>query len=259
MRAFLANYLLGRQGDGPVSLEELVRITRSDVSARGIEEAAKIDLSECGAEQVNAARHTYLESLAKLDVASVIKTHMPNVSAQDIDLVPPTLTKCAIYVVRNPLDVVSSFADQLGMSLEEAVEMMGSLEARLSGVESQIQSFLGNWSLHVRSWFATEGFPVQVLRYEDMLDDPAKAFRSVLDLLGIRFDAAQMAHAIDMSSFDQLKALEERDGFIERSKKQERFFRQGKKGMGSETLPTAIKDKLVADHCSVMKVLKYLD
>jgi len=95
------------------------------------------------------------------------------------------------------------------------------------------------------------------IRYEDMLSDPQRIFRLVLDHIGIRFDQAQLDHAIEMSSFGKLSALEERDGFIERSRKQERFFRKGENRGGAD-LPEQIRARIIADHGAVMRHMKYL-
>lgn len=258
IRAFLANYLVGKPGEGPVELDELVRITRSDVAAQRITAASGVDVASAQPAQIYAARGVYLDRLAGMDTPSFLKTHMPNARLDQVDLIPRALTRAAIYVVRNPLDILPSLADQLGMTADEAATMMDSREARISGPESQIDAFVGNWSMHVRSWFASDGFPVQVLRYEDMLDDPETAFRDVLDLLGIEVDAAQLAHAIEMASFKNLSALEERKGFIEKSKHQDRFFREGRKGAGAHSLPDSVQERLLAAHGAVMKNLKYL-
>lgn len=257
VRAFLANYLRGKPGDGPVPLDELVRITRSDVAAQRIGAAAAVDLATLSPQDVYAARHVYLQRMAAEPAASFVKTHMPNANVGDTPMIPANLTRCAIYVVRNPFDILPSIADQLGMSLDQAAEMMESNEARIAGPESQIQAFVGNWSMHVRSWFGTQGFPVQAVRYEDMLERPHDVFRDVLDLLGIHLDEAQLAHAVEMSSFKSLSALEQRDGFIERSKNQDRFFRRGQKG-GGDALPQALKDRLLEQHGAVMKAMKYV-
>jgi len=155
LRACLANYLKGQPGGDTVQLDYLVRLTRSDISAAKIADASGTDPSGSELPRVYAARQIYLEKLAAMDADSFIKTHMPNAQMGDVEMIPSALTKCAIYVVRNPLDILPSFSDQLGMTLDEAVVMMGSEEARLAGVESQIQTFLGNWSMHVRAWFAT--------------------------------------------------------------------------------------------------------
>ena len=63
VRAFLANYLLGKPGEGPVHLDELVRITRSDVTANDIAAAANINLKQANSRQIFAAIRTVLDQV----------------------------------------------------------------------------------------------------------------------------------------------------------------------------------------------------
>ena len=115
-----------------------------------------------------------------------------------------------------------------------------------------VAQLLGSWSAHVESWVGERAFPVIVLRYEDMLADPAAAFAPVVEAMGAPVDAAVMAAAVSHASFESLAAQEAASGFEERGASQERFFRAGRAGVWQDALPEAAAARIRADHGEVM-------
>ncbi len=73
---------------------------------------------------------------------------------------------------------------------------------------------LGSWGDHVTSWLSTrqgsEGF--LLLRYEDMLANPAAEMGKVADLLGIDPAPERLARAAELSSADRMRRLEKDQG-----------------------------------------------
>lgn len=258
MRAFLANYLLDRGDGGAVPLLELVKVTAKDANVEGIGQFAERPLVELPPREVYLARQRYLESLAALPTPTLVKTHLPMGAMFDVPFIPGELTRCAIHIVRNPLDLVISYADHMGQSLEEAAEAIASHRTVLGFSDERIPQFLGNWSLHVRSWMEAEGFPLLRLRYEDILDDPVGSFTRALELIGAPVEQSRLERAVAASRFDKLRAQEAAEGFIERQDGQERFFRKGTKGHWRDELPPALAERIVAEHGEVMRALGYL-
>ncbi|HET7929778.1 MAG TPA: sulfotransferase domain-containing protein [Rhodanobacteraceae bacterium] len=62
-----------------------------------------------------------------------------------------------------------------------------------------------------------------VLRYEDLLDKPAKHFAKVAKLFGLGQDKARIERAIAHAKFQTLSALERTHGFVEAVDDRTRF------------------------------------
>jgi hypothetical protein len=116
----------------------------------------------------------------------------------------------------------------------------------------------GGWSQNVRSWTAEPSPVVLVLRYEDMLADPMPAFASVAAHLRLGATPAQIGEAVELSAFKRLQSEETRSGFVERSEKARRFFREGRAGQWREALTPAQVDRVCAEHGDQMRRFGYL-
>jgi hypothetical protein len=68
----------------------------------------------------------------------------------------------------------------------------------------------------------------------------------------------ELADAIDRSSFERLREQEEKEGFRERPKKAERFFREGRTGQWKEVLTPAQIQRIVDAHGEQMQRFGYL-
>ena len=258
MRAFLANYLISRPPGTTLPLAELQNMTMSDAGAIAIGKFTERDHLELSAHDLFATRLRYLEEIASRLTPTFVKTHMPNATMFEVPILPPELSRCAVYIVRNPLDVVISYSHHMTVDLEKAAEALAKPGNILGGNDKQIRQLVGNWSLHVRSWRSVDAVPVLQLRYEDMIDDPERCFTRVIESIGAPLDKARLHDAIEATSFDKLQAKEAAEGFNERAKKQERFFRAGKKNQWQDILPQPIIDKVISDHGEVMRELGYL-
>jgi hypothetical protein len=99
---------------------------------------------------------------------------------------------------------------------------------------------------------------IYVMRYEDMVAEPTDTFGGLVRHLLIDATPGQVAEAIDRSSFEKLRAQEERDGFRERPEPADRFFREGRVGQWREILTPTQVDHIVRDHGSEMARFGYL-
>jgi hypothetical protein len=90
------------------------------------------------------------------------------------------------------------------------------------------------------------------MRYEDMLAEPQMA-RHLL----FKPSDGELADAIKRSSFEQLREQEEKDGFRERPKKAERFFREGRTGQWKDALTPAQIKRIVDAHGEQMARFGY--
>jgi|TARA_R100001530_G_scaffold16274_2_gene14330 hypothetical protein len=127
----------------------------------------------------------------------------------------------AIYIVRDPVDVVPSCANFFGVSIKRMADEV----AR-------------DWSRHVASWWPHTEL---VLKYENMPNN----FRVLTKTLHVPNDFESVMAAISHSNFAVLKKDEQKNGFVEASEKGGAFFRRGSSGQGREVMTDAQVAKIV--------------
>ncbi len=256
LRAFLANYFI--DSPGPVSINEMQKISFGDSSAPAYADLAGTDPKRLTAPQVAALRQRHLERVAGNGQVNFVKTHNANSRVAGLPLIPAKLTLAAVYILRDPRDMVISYADHFGLDLEGAARAIASPRNMVPSNARTVMQFLGDWSGHVRGWTRARDFRVLTLRYEDMLADPEAEFAKVLRLVNAPFDRAVLSRASRFASFGALAAQEAATGFREKGASQERFFRRGTAGHWREVLPPAIAARIAADHGAQMKRHGYL-
>lgn len=127
----------------------------------------------------------------------------------------------AIYVYRNPLDVMAS---NIGYAMRWVSDALSSAERRqqiLNLTEEFIahRGFLGwrnmemgSWDENVESWIgAALPFPVLTIRYEDARRKTEEFVEQLCNFLGIARTADERAEAIRNCSIDAMSAMEERE------------------------------------------------
>ena len=246
LRAFLHNYL--RDRGEPYDINRLQDFSLIECDARWYRGLDPRPVVELGKEEVAALRSKAPAAMTRASPDSVfVKTHNALIEDRGHLLIDPALTAGAIYVVRNPLDVVLSYGAHFGVSLDDAIAAMTHEGTQsIANQENHVYEVFGSWDQNVRSWTAQASPAVLVLRYEDMQAAPEAAFGRVAGFLGLHSDADRLDRAIRHSSFDMLRQQEERRGFRERSLKSPRFFREGRVGQWRERLTQAQIDALVA-------------
>ncbi len=170
--------------------------------------------------------------------------------------------KKVIYIVRDPRDVavshyfwaikIRSFNDQL--PIRDFVPYW---------IEGNVWERVGNWGDHVTSWMSTRadrsGF--LLLRYEDLIADPARELAKVAHFLGIDPTPEQLARAIDLSTADRMRKLEEKQGkkWVQtRYHRQDLpFVRQGSSGGWKSVLPPQSVAQIEAAWARVMISVGY--
>lgn len=176
-------------------------------------------------------------------------------------LFPPAVTLGAIYIVRDPRDMVASLANHNSAEIDSSVAGLGD-PARVIArtgrrLANQLPQHLLSWSGHVASWLDTPVTPL-LLRYEDMLAQPLTALRRVVDRLGWQVDDDVLAHAVEATRFEVLRDEEQRHGFRGRPHKAERFFRRGQAGGWRDELSADQAARIQAEHGEIMRRLGYV-
>lgn len=257
LRAFLANYLTkARQ---PVPINRLGQYAYTDAHVWPYERLSGKSAAALTEQEIDTLRPRVHEMLASGGKhVALVKTHSMLGMVGGTPTITPAVTFGAIYVVRNPLDVVASYADHYGHSLEAAVEGMAADQAWIAANATLVRQHTSSWSGHVRSWLEAEGLHRHVVRYEDMTAKPEQTFAGILKFMRTPVDKDLLTRAIRFSSFRELARQEAGEPFIERSARGSRFFREGRAGGWREVLPPALVEAVVDRHRDVMARFHYL-
>jgi len=257
-RIFLSNYFANE--DKPLSVNDVDKFGFGDSASVMYRKIAGGPVDVHNKRQVLGWRDPLLKAIAGNGATiNFVKTHNANCSAFGVHMIPAELTRSAIYILRNPCDVVLSFARHFGTTHEGAVEVMARDDHVTDSNENQVTQFLGSWSGHVASWAAETRFPVLIVRYEDMLSNPERSFAAILRHMGAPVDESRLEKAVRFSSFDEVSRQEEEGGFKETSELSERFFVSGKAGTWQSELAPDLAKKIRKQHHKIMKKHGYLE
>ena len=258
MRAFLANLIL--DAPAPLPLKRIGEVCPSEPAEiwfRPLTEGRVADLS---AGEVAALRVKAQERAVSLNKNVVpMKTHSYLGEDCGHPIFSMKVTYGAIYILRDPRDVLLSAADHFGKTSDEMIDMMAdplALCIPMPGII--VHELQSSWSNHVESWTKWNHPGILTVRYEDLLADPLDQFGRVARHFGISSDAARIRKAVEFSSFKQLQKMEAEQGFVERSIHSEKFFRAGRSGGWQDKLTPDQVKRIESDHAEQMKRFGYL-
>jgi hypothetical protein len=191
--------------------------------------------------EIASARPRVQAAIARqLNRPVYIKTHNANALDHGFPIINMGASAGAIYIVRNPLDVVISFAAFSGTSIDH------------------VRVVTGSWSENVGSWTARPHPAILVVRYEDLMSEPLKHFGAVARHLLMTPNEDQLAKAVELTGFERLREKESKAGFVERPETTSQFFRAGRSGQWRDTLSDAQVERMVAAHAPLMRRFGYL-
>jgi len=256
LRVFLANYIYN--SEKPVPINQIHRVGIGDSNSKAYRLVTKEVLDPTNPMQGARIRPAVLQAIVnnKADI-NLVKTHCDNAIAYGVKLIPPELTRSAVYIMRNPLDMIVSYASHYGNTIDEAIEGIGRKDNSLLGGGETVYQYLGTWSNHVIGWSKARKFPVLMLRYEDMLKDPYEVFDRVVHHIGLPIDRDRLERSVRFSDFKLLQEQEKKTSFVENSDNQELFFRSGKSEQWKTELTSDQIAQIVQDHGRVMKKYGY--
>lgn len=257
VRAFLHNLL--HNAKTPIDIDSIHEFCRGDTDAHWYAQLTDKPYDQLSKQEQAALRPKVHALLTRTSPDSVfVKTHHFLGEDCGVPLISMQYTAGAIYILRNPLDVVLSVMHHYGMTVDRAIAFMADDNAHAGGGGGHVLQVLTSWSNHVRSWTQGENPGLLVLRYEDMLDNPQKAFGRVTRFLGLNPPRDRLKRAIKFSSFKVLRGQEDRHGFRERSDKASRFFRKGTSGQWKTALTPEQVARMVDDQREQMQRFGYV-
>ena len=171
-----------------------------------------------------------------------LKTHSALVKLGNNNFTNKKNTLAAIYIVRDPRNVLDSMSRHFQISYDEALKTMldqhnFTYDFKKKNDFSDYQ-FTSSWEKNYQSWKNNKLFPVKFLRYEDLSNKTFTIFKEVIEFINKNsfikkgFNRQKALNAVSSTSFDKLKNLEKESGFIEsivsrKEKKLIPFFQLG--------------------------------
>ena len=195
-----------------------------------------------------------------------LKNHNALVNINQNQFTNEILSLASIYVVRDPRDVVVSYAYYKNISYEESIKHICSKDLKYI-IQKNINNFpsieiLGSWKFNYISWRdGIPNMPKIIIKYEDLLKDCYATFYKVLNFLSkirpFKINEDQLKFSISASSFKELKNIEKKVGFYE-NESPNNFFRSGKSNNWSNELTNSQIKYIEKEFNSEMKLLGYL-
>lgn len=168
----------------------------------------------------------------------------------------------AIVIVRDPRDVVPSFANHSHSNLDAAIDFLNDAAGAFCGKghqqSNQLRQQLRGWSGHTESWLTQRDIPVHLVRYEDMKADTAGTLRRALAFAEREASDADIDRAVRFADFSELKRQETEIGFREAPPRISKgFFRRGEAGAWRDELTAEQVARIEAAHAPMMQRLGY--
>jgi hypothetical protein len=167
-----------------------------------------------------------------------LKTHSSLSKINNVNFTDFNNSLGAIYIVRDPRNVVTSFAHHYGLSIEQSTNIMIDEKKWLSKTDITYKTFLGSWNINYNSWKQFKN-NLLLIKYEDLVSKKKttllKIFKFIKNLTNNSFeiDMVKLNKSIKSTEFQKLKKLEEEKTFTESmidnvTGKRRNFFRLGK-------------------------------
>jgi hypothetical protein len=174
-----------------------------------------------------------------------------------------------IYIIRDPRNVVTSWANHYSCSIEESCDYLINQTQTIED-EKQITIFHGTWKSNYQSW---KSFKFQerylLIKYEDLILDRKSTFLKILKFIfklnktKFSVNPIKLDNMLKSTTFKKMKDLEKNKGFPEAvehraTKEKITFFNQGPDNDWKKKLDKKIIDKLEKAFKFEMEELNYL-
>ena len=192
------------------------------------------------------------------DKIHFLKTHSSLNQYKGNSFTTKNLSLGAIYIVRDPRNIVTSMTHHYSLNYEQAYlklinEKQTLLEKSLDGDYSNF-TFLGSWSNHYKSWKNTNEFNTLFIRYEDLENNKLDTFRKIVNFINTlkkdksSINEKKLVNSVNSTNFSNLKNKEKNEGFEEspysKSGEKKSFFNLGFNNRWQKILPRNIILKL---------------
>ena len=237
LRSLLASYYFTNEGSFSLSLLDKIDNFPSDKFFKEyndqfskVEDTSKYWLKE-------------QEKINKKNKITFLKTHSAICKINGNCFTNKENSIGAIYIVRDPRNVITSISNHYQISIEDAFQFMK--DEKRGIINKNDGRYLGfqavwSWSINQKTWVENKLFPVLVIKYEDLLNETYNTFRKVIEFINKisnspkTFDKSKGKNSIKNTSFEKLQRMENDHGFAEAmnkkgTNKKIKFFNLGQK------------------------------
>ena len=179
----------------------------------------------------------------------------------------------AVYIIRDPRNVITSIMNHFEMNKEEALNFMlnekkYTYDFFKKNDYSDFQ-FISSWEKNYKSWVNNNDFPIQIIKYEDLINETYFTVKNLINFINKTcrindsFDKLKVQNAIKTTSFEKLKKIEENYGFSESIKSKNvsnnkvPFFHLGPNNDWKKIFDTKFANKLNTIFEQSLKELRY--
>tara|TARA_Y100000992_G_scaffold181272_1_gene122410 strand:+ start:3257 stop:4108 length:852 start_codon:yes stop_codon:yes gene_type:complete len=199
-----------------------------------------------------------------------VKTHSSCASIGDNIFTNVKNTLGVVYIVRDPRNILTSYAHHFQKSHEEAAnDILGELNIGLNS-KTHPPTFVGSWKFHYNSWKQLSKYDKFLLiKYEDLIKNPRDNLIRILEFIfklknkNFKLDKKKFDKAIETTTFSKMQNLEKKYGFKEAASKKGtndkiKFFNLGEKNNWKSILDEKLTKRIENAFNKEMKELGYL-
>ena len=176
----------------------------------------------------------------------------------------------AIYIVRDPRNVVLSSSNHNSQSHEKSTEDLIKGRELFDKEKEDIKVYAGTWGGNYNSWksFKTANRYL-LIKYENLIENKDKSFYEILKFIhkiknvDFNLDEKKFKNVLETTDFSHMQKLEKEEGFDEsmtdkRTGKKVKFFNLGKDTNWQSSLDPILQDKIQKAFEKEMIELNYL-
>ena len=202
-----------------------------------------------------------------------LKTHNILGSINNSDFTNKKNTIGAIYIVRDPRNVLTSLQNHYELSKDEALKFMLSEKKYIHDYHAENDfsdfQFISSWEKNYKSWINQKILPVKLIRYEDLTVNTLDVLKEIIEFIQNTiqekkdFNFLKAQNAVKSTNFENMKNMEKKSGFLEsvlskNDTKKIPFFHLGPKNDWKSIFDKRYQNKLNSIFENNLKELNYL-
>tara|TARA_B100000674_G_scaffold462743_1_gene443072 strand:- start:99 stop:947 length:849 start_codon:yes stop_codon:yes gene_type:complete len=179
----------------------------------------------------------------------------------------------AIYILRDPRNIVTSIQNHYELSAEEAIDFMLNEKKFIYDFHKKNDfsdfQFISSWEKNYKSWLKQDVIPLKIIKYEDLYTETFNVLKETIKFIEIKsgnkgtFNIQKAKNSVKSTTFDNMKKIENKEGFLESvlSKKKESkvpFFHLGPKNNWKNIYDQDYQKKLFSLFKNNLKELNYI-
>ena len=201
------------------------------------------------------------------------KTHNVFGKVNNFDFTNTKNSIGAVYIVRDPRNVITSIKNHYELDDETALKWMTDKNNYIYDIERVKQvgygdfQFISSWDLNYKSWKIQKKIPIKFIRYEDLTNQTYAVFLELIEFIykvtnnSEIIDKTKLKNALNSTTFEKLKRREKEHGFSEAvsftSNEKAKFFNLGPKNNWKEILNEDLEKQISELYKSDLEELSY--